>query len=91
LGDCSYFFENYRSIQTIGSTLFHCKSYVFIGTKIGWATFWAIFSPTHLVTLSLVKKTCFEEPLLSQSYPKDEAERGFTNFSDFLSKIGGCR
>jgi hypothetical protein len=28
---------------------FHGTGYVFIWTKIGWATFWATFSQTHLV------------------------------------------
>jgi hypothetical protein len=31
------------------------KSYVFIITKIDWATFWATFSQTHLVTLNRSK------------------------------------
>jgi hypothetical protein len=31
--------------------VFHEKSYVLIFTKIDWATLWATFSQTHLVTL----------------------------------------
>jgi hypothetical protein len=30
---------------------FHGKSYSFMSTKMDWATFWALFSQTHLVTL----------------------------------------
>jgi hypothetical protein len=31
--------------------IFYGISYVFILTKMGMASFWAIFLPTHLVTL----------------------------------------
>jgi hypothetical protein len=35
------------------ATFFHSKRYAYFSTKkIRWATIWAIFSPTHLVTLS---------------------------------------
>jgi hypothetical protein len=33
------------------ATFFHGKDYVLYCQKMGWATFWAIFSQTHLVTL----------------------------------------
>jgi hypothetical protein len=33
--------------------LFHCASYVLFLQIIGWATFWATFSQTHLFTLLL--------------------------------------
>jgi hypothetical protein len=32
---------------------FHCQGYALFWTKVYWATFWAIFSQTHLVTLNL--------------------------------------
>jgi hypothetical protein len=35
------------------ATLFHTKGYALILAQIEWATFWAIFSQTHLVTLAL--------------------------------------
>jgi hypothetical protein len=37
---------------TFGDTFSHGKSDVLMSTKMGWATFWAIFSQTHLVTLA---------------------------------------
>jgi hypothetical protein len=45
-------FDNYRRNKKIG-LLFTMEqaTYVLILTKKGWATFWAIFSQTHLVTL----------------------------------------
>jgi hypothetical protein len=43
------FCENYRR-SPIFSNFFHGKSYVLALTD--WATLWAIFSQTHLVTLS---------------------------------------
>jgi hypothetical protein len=45
--------ENYYSIQKNYATVSHSNSYVSI---FGWATFWAIFSPTHLVTLYEIEK-----------------------------------
>jgi hypothetical protein len=48
-GQC---FENYWSGANFWATLFHGTSYVLIMTKNGWATFWATFSQTRLVTLS---------------------------------------
>jgi hypothetical protein len=33
---------------------FHSKMYIFL-TKMAWATFWAIFSPPHPVTLPPTK------------------------------------
>jgi hypothetical protein len=49
LGDCSLWailgnFNNW-------ATLSHNKCYAIILPQIDWATFWAIFSQTHLVTL----------------------------------------
>jgi hypothetical protein len=46
-----YFCENYRNSTYIWSTFFHSKSCLLIFTKMDWATFWATFSQTHLVTL----------------------------------------
>jgi hypothetical protein len=40
--------ETAISIRLLFST---AKSYVLIFTKMDWATFWATFSQTHLVTL----------------------------------------
>jgi hypothetical protein len=39
----------------VGYSFSTVKGYVCIhfGEKIGWATFWAIFSQTHLVTLAV--------------------------------------
>jgi hypothetical protein len=53
LGDCRKFFlENYSSGPFWEATLFHrnkfCMDFV---KKMAWATFWAIFTQTHLVTL----------------------------------------
>jgi hypothetical protein len=39
--------------QSFGQLFFHGASYVLILTKNGWATIWATFSQTHLVTLPL--------------------------------------
>jgi hypothetical protein len=54
LGDCLLlqFFENYRSSQHYIQGYFSpwLKGYAFL-SKIDWATFWAIFSQTHQVTL----------------------------------------
>jgi hypothetical protein len=38
-------------VALIFGFFFHSTSYVFIVTKIGWATYWATFSQTHQVTL----------------------------------------
>jgi hypothetical protein len=35
--------------------------YVLILTRMGWATFWAIFSQTHLVTLVAAAACSFED------------------------------
>jgi hypothetical protein len=41
----------YRSCPFWGANFFfYGRSYVLILTKTGWATFWPIFSQTHLVT-----------------------------------------
>jgi hypothetical protein len=48
-GQC---FENYRSSGKFWTTLFHGASYASILTKNRWATIWATFSQTRLVTLS---------------------------------------
>jgi hypothetical protein len=46
------FFENYRISTNYWATYFHGKSYVLIlDKKTEWATFWVIFSQTHLVNL----------------------------------------
>jgi hypothetical protein len=45
------FFDNYRSSANFWA-FFHGTNYTSILAKIGWATFWAILSRTHLVTLS---------------------------------------
>jgi hypothetical protein len=45
------FCQNYRSSSNNWATFFNGKSYVSIITKIDWATFWATFSQTPLVTL----------------------------------------
>jgi hypothetical protein len=39
------------------TTNFQGKSYILILTKKGWATFWAIFQQTHLLTL-VSEKVC---------------------------------
>jgi hypothetical protein len=44
-------FENDRPSANFWATFFHGSSYALILTKLGWATFWATLSPTHLVTL----------------------------------------
>jgi hypothetical protein len=45
-------FKNYRRSPNSWSAYFQGKSNVLIWEKIGWATFGAIFSKTHLVTLT---------------------------------------
>jgi predicted membrane protein len=44
------FVENFKSRPSF-NCFFHIKRYVLISTKLCWATFWAIFATTHLVTL----------------------------------------
>jgi hypothetical protein len=45
-------FENYQSSHPLIFGLIFCLTVKFkILTKMRWATFWAIFSQTHLVTL----------------------------------------
>jgi hypothetical protein len=51
-----FFSENYRSGPHFLSTFSKSNDYVLILTKMGWATFWAIFSQTHLVTLVVLLK-----------------------------------
>jgi hypothetical protein len=45
------FFENKRNSRHFWNTFFTVKMYSNFGEKMGWASFWAIFSQTHLVTL----------------------------------------
>jgi hypothetical protein len=49
------FFVNYRSIQKVFvlvlSTVNGINTLILTKT-MGWATFWAVFSPTHPVTLA---------------------------------------
>jgi hypothetical protein len=56
------FFFNYGSNHTFWAIFFHGKSYVLVLTKVDKATFFAIFSQTHLVTLVVKNfwgsKTC---------------------------------
>jgi hypothetical protein len=53
--------KKYRSSQKSCADIIHSYSYVLISTNIGLATFWAIFSQTHLVTLLAL---LVEEPRL---------------------------
>jgi hypothetical protein len=46
------FYEKYPTSPSLCAAYFQGKSYVLLLTKIGWATFWAIFEQTHLVTLN---------------------------------------
>jgi hypothetical protein len=46
------FFEKYSSSSNFGQIFFNSRGYVLISTKMGWATFWSIFSQTQLVTLN---------------------------------------
>jgi hypothetical protein len=41
----------FLKIANFKDTFFHCQVYALFLTKMYWATFWAIFSQTHLVTL----------------------------------------
>jgi hypothetical protein len=50
------FDENYRRAQSLGLIFLpREKSYIGFDKKIGWATLWAIFSQTHLVTLTVAR------------------------------------
>jgi hypothetical protein len=53
MGEIWHVFKNYKSRQKFWATFFHeiCKLCISFDQKIGWATFWAIFSKTHLVAL----------------------------------------
>jgi hypothetical protein len=42
--------------KRVCATFLNCKSYVLILTKIGWATFGAIFSQNNLVTLDIINE-----------------------------------
>jgi hypothetical protein len=44
--------ENYIISPNLLATIFHGKIYLLALTKVSWATSWAIFSQTHLVTLA---------------------------------------
>jgi hypothetical protein len=48
---------------------FRGKSFVLIMTKMGWATFWAIYSQTHLVTLIVSEKKLPPTPYLLKPKP----------------------
>jgi maltodextrin utilization protein YvdJ len=39
-------------VHILGVALSHGESFALFFTKMGWATLWAIFSETHLVTLA---------------------------------------
>jgi hypothetical protein len=43
--------KKYGSSPKCWATVFLIREYVLILTKMGWVTFWAIFSQTHLGTL----------------------------------------
>jgi hypothetical protein len=45
------FYTNYKSRQKFGASFKKYSSCINFDRKIGWATFWVIFSQTHLVTL----------------------------------------
>jgi hypothetical protein len=49
------FFKKNRGSPHCRSKFFHGKSYVSIVKKVGFATFWAIFSQTRLVPLELIE------------------------------------
>jgi hypothetical protein len=49
-----HFFKITELAHILGQLFPHGKSYVLFWQKISLATFWAIFSQTHLVTLALV-------------------------------------
>jgi hypothetical protein len=57
------YFENDRSSQNFGAVL--CIDF---GQKLGWATFWAISSQTHRVTLVSCHR--FEKEALQVFVPK---------------------
>jgi hypothetical protein len=49
------FYVKYKSSSNFGRTFFHRKKCcIYFDKKTGWATFWAIFSQTHLVNLVFV-------------------------------------
>jgi hypothetical protein len=55
-----FFLKNGKSSQRLMRTLFPRKNNVQLLTKKpGWATFWATFSETHLVTLKAAFKETF--------------------------------
>jgi hypothetical protein len=51
LGDYYFFVKNTETATSIRLLFSTVKSYVLIFTKMDWATFWATFSQTHVVTL----------------------------------------
>jgi hypothetical protein len=56
------FVKTTERAQNIFSTSINGKSNTFILTKMCWATFWAIFSQTRLVTLCAGKKISASSP-----------------------------
>jgi hypothetical protein len=59
LGSCLLWLKKFRSSPNFWATFFHGKSNVLLLTKMGWATFWAIFSQTLLVTVIEIKVLYF--------------------------------
>jgi ABC-type spermidine/putrescine transport system permease subunit I len=55
----SIFCENFIRSTNNWATFFKCKSYAHIITKMYWATVWATFTFTHLVTLVAASLTFF--------------------------------
>jgi hypothetical protein len=55
LGDCflEQCFETYRGVGNVWAAFFRGTSFVLILTNMVKATFWATFSQTHLVTLTV--------------------------------------
>jgi hypothetical protein len=49
------FAEKFQQQPNYGQTFFDCSSKALIFTKIGLATFWAIYSQNRLVTLLINK------------------------------------
>jgi hypothetical protein len=68
LDDCAVFYKLQNS-PNLWPTFLHGKIKGLILVIIGWATFWAIFSQTHVVTLH---KTCLDLLIPGPSLLSDE-------------------
>jgi hypothetical protein len=75
-------FETYWCSKKLGGSLLYFHGIINFGDKKGWATFWAIFSQTHLVTLlsphtMRARQHLSKKSRVSRSFPSSNLSQFF--------------